>query len=140
MKFNLFAAFSRKSKKSADEPVVTPVVSDSYQTQTVSPAADSSFGTVATNAAPQPIVNTENIISAPIEPAATPYSPVNQYQSTNPSSDATDVPVTTPQYTNITPTESVDASSPEVIADIVPQPTTSPDNNSPSSPTPTDQF
>jgi hypothetical protein len=135
MTFNLFSIFSRKPNKSADEPVATHVVPDPYPTQTVSPTPDSNFGTIADDVVPQPVVT-------PVEPVATPYQSVNQYQSTDQPSDAVDAPITTPQYTNIEPTGPATAASPssEVIADVLPQSTTPPENNSPSSPTPTNQF
>jgi hypothetical protein len=111
-KFNLFSLFKKKTDSPADVPVVgNPVIPDLNQTQTTNPvpAPDSSFGTMTPEVTPRPVAAPENVANIPVEPSATPYQPANPYQPTPPTGG---------------------------IADVFPQPTTPPENNSPSSPTP----
>lgn len=111
-KFNLFSLFKKKTDNPADVPAVgNPVAPDLNQTQTINsaPAPDLTFGTMTTEATPQPIATPENIVSGIVEPSVAPYQPASQYQPTPPTGG---------------------------IVDVAPQPTTPPENNSPSSPTP----
>lgn len=112
-KFNLFSLFKKKTDNPADVPAVgNPIASDLGQTQTINPTPtppDSTFGAMTPKVAPQPTVTPENIVSDTVESSATPYQPGNQYQPTPPTGG---------------------------IVDVSPQPTTPPENNSPSSPTP----
>jgi hypothetical protein len=75
----------------------------------VVPAPDLTFGTISPEATPPPTVTPENVVNSPVEPGTTPYQPANPYQPTPPTGG---------------------------IVDVSPQPTTPPENNSPSSPTP----
>jgi hypothetical protein len=139
MKFNLFSAFKRnKSTESVNTPADVTPTPIPPQSPVVYPAPETS-----TNVNPQPSIVPENVVVTPeVAFTAAPTQPVAT--SFKPTAEIAPQPITTPEYTNSVSVESVatpyQVASPasDVIADVVSQPTgTTPENNSPSSPTPT---
>jgi hypothetical protein len=141
MKFNLFSIFKRNKP---NEPAITPATPS--QDQAVAPT---NFGPMA-NINSQPSVVPDNAAVAPktdfttTAQTTTPAQPVNNYFE--PMAKMASQPITNPLYTNSAPVEPVATTyqpaspSSDVIADVLPQSTVPPENNSPSSPTPTNQI